>query len=161
MPEFFRPWLVHSFAGRKGLARPEILALLPASARSVLDVGCGEGALGASLEARGARVTGIGLDERAAPVATRRLSRVLFLCAESAVGVLDARPDVVVLADVLEHLSDPVGVLRALRAALPPGGLLVFSVPNATHASVLGGAFRGHWDRELEGIVGDDHRTYA
>ena len=32
---------------------------------------------------------------------------------------------------------------------------------NATHASVLGGAFRGRWDRELEGIVADDHRTYA
>ena len=54
--ESFRPWLVHSFSGRKGHARPEVLALVPASARAVLDVGCGEGALGASLEALGARV---------------------------------------------------------------------------------------------------------
>ncbi|MBK8596947.1 MAG: class I SAM-dependent methyltransferase [Holophagales bacterium] len=159
--EFFRPWLVHSFAGRKGHARPDVLALVPASARSVLDVGCGEGVFGASLEARGARVTGIELDERAAEVAARRLSRVLSVRAEEAVGSLDVRPDVIVLADVLEHLVDPAGVLRTLREALSPGGRLVFSVPNATHASVLGGAFRGHWDRELEGIVADDHRTYA
>ena len=159
--ESFRPWLVHSFAGRKGHARPDVLALVPASARTVLDVGCGEGVFGASLEARGTRVTGIELDERAAEVAARRLSRVLSLPAEEAVGSLDSRPEVVVLADVLEHLADPATVLRALRAALAPGGLLVFSVPNATHASVLGGAFRGRWDRELEGIVADDHRTYA
>ena len=161
LPESFRPWLVHSFAGRKGHARPDVLALVPSSTRSVLDVGCGEGVFGASLEARGARVTGIELDERAAEVAARRLSRVLSLPAEEAVGGLESRPDVVVLADVLEHLADPAFVLRALRAVLAPGGRLVFSVPNATHASVLGGAFRGRWDRELEGTVADDHRTYA
>lgn len=160
-PESFRPWIVHSFAGRKEHARPEVLALVPASARSVLDVGCGEGVFGASLEARGARVTGIELDERAAAAAARRLTHVLSLPAEAAVDALASRPEVIVLADVLEHLADPVAVLRALRAALAPGGLVVFSVPNATHASVLGGAFRGRWDRELEGIVADDHRTYA
>jgi SAM-dependent methyltransferase len=160
-PEAFAPWLVHSFAGRKGHPRPEVLALVPAAARSVLEVGCGEGALGASLEAAGARVTGIELDPAAAAVAARRLSRVLQLRAEEAVDALDFRPDVVVLADVLEHLAQPVVVLRAARAALAPGGLLVFSVPNATHASVLAGAFRGRWDRELEGTVADDHRIYA
>lgn len=159
--ESFRPWLVHSFAGRKGHARPDVLALVPTSARSVLDVGCGEGAFGASLEARGARVTGIELDGRAAEVAARRLTRVLSLPAEEAVNALDVRPDAIVLADVLEHLREPATVLRALRATLAPGGLLAFSVPNATHAAVLGGAFRGRWDRELEGIVADDHRTYA
>lgn len=160
-PEAFRPWLVHSFAGRKGHARPDVLALVPPSASSVLDVGCGEGAFGASLEARGVRVTGIELDAQAAAVASRRLSRVLSVGAEEAVAALDVRPDAIVLADVLEHLREPSAVLRALRAALSPGGTLVFSVPNATHASVLGGAFRGSWDRELEGIVADDHRTYA
>jgi SAM-dependent methyltransferase len=157
----FAPWLVHSFAGRKGHPRPDVLALVPPSARSVLDVGCGEGALGAGLEARGARVTGIELDAQAAEVASRRLSRVLPLRAEEALAALDARPDVVVLADVLEHLLDPASVLRAARAVLRPGGTLVFSVPNATHASVLGGAFRGRWERELEGTVADDHRLYA
>lgn len=160
-PAAFSPWLAHSFAGRKGHARPDVLALVPAAARWVLDVGCGEGSFGAALEARGARVTGIELDAAAAGVASRRLSRVLALPAEEAVATLDRRPDVVVLADVIEHLSDPVAVLRALRGALAPGGLLVFSLPNATHASILGGALRGRWDRELEGIVADDHRTYA
>lgn len=160
-PAAFSPWLVHSFAGRKGHARPDVAALVPAFARSVLDVGCGEGALGASLAARGARVTGIEHDPAAAAVAQRRLARVLACGAGEAAGLLSERPDVVLLADVLEHLDDPAGVLRALRGAVAPGGLLVFSLPNATHAAVLGGALRGRWDRELEGIVADDHRTYA
>lgn len=157
----FEPWLVHSFAGRKGHARPDVAALVPASARHVLDVGCGEGALGAALAARGARVTGIEHDPAAAAVAARRLSRVLAGTAEEAAGHLADRPDVVVVADVVEHLSRPSDVLRSLRALLAPDGTLVFSLPNATHAAVLGGAFRGRWDRELEGIVADDHRTYA
>lgn len=160
-PEAFSPWLVHSFAGRKALSRPEVLALVPRCARAVLDVGCGEGLLGGALEAWGARVTGIELDPSAAEAAASRLTRVLALPAEEALERLEERPDVVVLADVVEHLVRPSAVLRAARAALAPGGTLVFSLPNVTHASVLGGALRGRWDRELEGIVADDHRTYA
>ena len=38
------------------------------------------------------------------------------------------RPDVVILADVLEHLRDPLAVLRAARAALAPGGRLVLGL---------------------------------
>lgn len=157
----FSPWYVHSFAGRKGHARPDVAALVPASARHVLDVGCGEGALGAALGARGARVTGIEHDPAAAAVAASRLPRVLACRAEEAAQRLAERPDVVVLADVVEHLREPSRVLRALRDLLAPGGTLVFSLPNATHAAVLGGALGGRWDRELEGVVADDHRLYA
>jgi SAM-dependent methyltransferase len=151
-------FLVHSFVGRRSHARPEVEALVPAGASRVLELGCAEGALGASLEARGARVTGIEMDEESASVAATRLSRVLAIPIETALPQLDEKFEVAVAADVLEHLDDPVSVLRLLREAAT---LLVFSVPNGSHVSVLAGVLQGRWDPSLEGIVAFDHRTYA
>jgi SAM-dependent methyltransferase len=47
------------------------------------------------------------------------------------------RYDVITLFDVLEHLVDPVSVLRKLRLGLAPGGLLAITVPD----------FGGWWAR--------------
>jgi hypothetical protein len=71
------------------------------------------------------------------------------------------RFDLVVMADVLEHLTDPVAALEALRPLLTPDGAFLLSLPNASHAAVLAGILQGRWDHALEGIVADDHRTYA
>lgn len=152
-------FIAHSFAGRRSHPRPEVEALVPAKTERLLELGCAEGALGAALETRGIRVTGVEADEFAANVARTRLSRVLPLRIEDALPRLSGeRFDVIVAADVLEHLEDPWAVLAALRSLAPT---LVFSLPNGAHASVLAGALQGRWDRALEGIVAEDHRTYA
>ena len=57
--------------------RPEILALIPQTARAVLDIGCGAGRLGEALKARQqAEVVGIELNEAAAAAARTRLDQV-------------------------------------------------------------------------------------
>jgi 2-polyprenyl-3-methyl-5-hydroxy-6-metoxy-1,4-benzoquinol methylase len=154
-------FFVHSFAGRRAHARPELASLVPSGARRVLDVGCGEGALGATLEELGIRVTGVEPDDRAARAAARRLSRVHPVGVESAWSELEGGFDTVIAADVLEHLEDPLSVLVRLRDLVAERGALVISVPNASNAAVLGGVLQGRWDPALEGIVADDHHTYA
>ncbi len=155
-------WLVHSFAGRRSWDRSELLPLVPPDTRKVLEVGCAEGAFGELLERHGARVTGIEPDRAAAAVAVPRVSRVVAVPLEEAIDELSSeRFDLVVLSDVLEHLSDPVRDLRHLEGLLEPGGTLLFSLPNAAHAAVLAGMLQGRFDHALEGIVADDHRTYA
>ena len=155
-------WLVHSFAGRRSWARPELLPLVPAGVRNALEVGCAEGAFGRSLEHEGIRVTGVEPDRAAAGVARCRISRVIAATLEEASEELGGELfDLVVLADVLEHLDDPVASLRLLARSLRPGGTLLFSLPNASHAAVLAGMLQGRFDPALEGIVADDHRTYA
>lgn len=156
-PGFF----VYSFSGRKSHERPDVARMLPQGVRSVLDVGCGEGAFGATLERSGVRVTGIEHDVSAAAVAASRLSRVFASPVEEVLAELGDAPDVFVLADVLEHLDDPVAVLAALSDRARPATRLLVSVPNAGHASVLGGMLQGRFDPALEGIVAEDHRTYA
>lgn len=120
--------------------RPELRALVPASARRVLDVGCGAGALGAALrEERAIEVIGVELDPDAAARAAERLDAVIEADLEGLVelpyppGAFDA----IVCGDVLEHLRDPHRLLRALRPWLADGGALVCSIPNVGHWSVV------------------------
>ncbi|HET6175194.1 MAG TPA: class I SAM-dependent methyltransferase [Gaiellales bacterium] len=120
--------------------RPELRALVPASARRVLDVGCGAGALGAALKGeRGCQVVGLEAFPEAAARARTRLDEVLELDLDSlaalppSIGSFDA----MVFGDVLEHLRDPKRLLGALLPSLSPEGALVFSVPNVRHWSVV------------------------
>lgn len=154
-------WSVHSFALRRAHERPEVAALVPAGCRRILEIGCAEGALGAALEKAGARVTGVEQDPDAACVAAGRLSRVVPRRLDDAWDELGDGWDTVVAADVLEHLEDPIGALRRLRERCRAGAILVASLPNASHAAVLGGALQGRWDLALEGVVADDHRTWS
>jgi SAM-dependent methyltransferase len=155
-------WVVHSFAGRRSWDRAELLRFVPPGARKILEVGCGEGALAALLEAAGARVTAVEPDPSAAAMARGRASRVLEATLEDALDALAGeRFDLVVMADVLEHLMDPVAALCALKPLITLDGAFLVSLPNASHAAVLAGILQGRWDHALEGIVADDHRTYA
>ncbi len=103
-------------------ARPERGALL--------DVGPNVGTLLALAVERGWRARGVELNAEAARVCRER--RGLDVLS----GVLEPgrfEPgsfDVVVLADVIEHLGDPLGTVRLVRDVLRPGGLLVISTPD-------------------------------
>ena len=121
--------------------RPELRALVPEAARRVLDVGCGAGALGAALKQTRPEVAVVGLEAfpDAAERARRRLDDVLVIDLDGLTGLPpDAGTfDAMIFGDVLEHLRDPEAVLRALLPSLAPGGVLIFSVPNVRHWTVL------------------------
>jgi 2-polyprenyl-3-methyl-5-hydroxy-6-metoxy-1,4-benzoquinol methylase len=142
--------------------RPDVAALVP-RARRILDVGCATGAVGEALKRRtGAEVWGVEPDEALARDAERRLDRLLAVPVEEAIGALrDERFDVVVCADVLEHLDDPEATLRALRSLLEPGSCMVVSLPNVRfYDTFVQLALRGTWPRRERGLFDRTHRHW-
>jgi 2-polyprenyl-3-methyl-5-hydroxy-6-metoxy-1,4-benzoquinol methylase len=122
-------------------SRPEILALVPEDARSILDVGCGAGQLGRALKARqDCSVYGVEMNEAAANRARTCLDRVWTGDIESIELDLPLESlDVIVCGDVLEHLREPRDVLKRLSRYLKPDGRLIASVPNVAHHTVIRG----------------------
>jgi 2-polyprenyl-3-methyl-5-hydroxy-6-metoxy-1,4-benzoquinol methylase len=139
-------------------SRPEVRALVPASARRVLDLGCSAGALGAGLRERGGvEVVGVELDPALAREAERRLDRVVVGDASDLPGDLGSF-DCVVAADVLEHLEDPWTALGRAVDLLEPGGTAVVSLPNVRFFETfweLG--IRGRWPRRDQGVFDRTH----
>ena len=145
-----------------GHARPEVLALIPETARAVLDIGCGAGRLGEAIKGRQpAEVVGIELNEAAATAARRRLDQVFV----GDVEVLDlplppGRFDAIVCGDILEHLRDPDRLLLKARAWLAPGGSLIASIPNVRHHSVVRSVLEGNWTYESAGLLDRTHLRF-
>lgn len=112
-------------------------------ARSLLDVGAGAGLLVREAAARGFAATGV--EPSAALVrAGRELNQVELLHGTLPHAALDGRRfDIVALVDVIEHVADPVGLLRRAAAQLAPGGLVLVVTPDI--GSVPARLLRHRW----------------
>lgn len=128
-------------------AHTKVLALV-GQRRRVLELGCSTGQMTRVMHERGCTVVAIEADAEVAKLAAEYCEHMVVGDLEQLdfdVELGERRFDVIVAADVLEHLKDPEAVLAALRPFLAPGGYLVASVPNVTHGSVrlalLGGSF--------------------
>lgn len=111
------------------------------SGKKTLDVGCGGGLLAERFAASGALVTGIDLSPVAIEAAKKHakesaLDIEYLVCPVSklrgAHGEGDSSFDIVVCAEVLEHVDDLNGFLRDSSAMLKPGGLFFFGTINKT-----------------------------
>ncbi len=139
--------------------RPDVQALLDVRGRSILDVGCASGALGAELRAAGARhVAGVEQAPGPAAHARQRLDRVVegdLLSVE--LPFAEGEFDHVIFADVLEHLPDPARAIDRYLPFLAPSGSVVVSVPNMRFYSVLVRLMLDRWAYTDHGIRDRTH----
>lgn len=96
----------------------------------LLDFGCGSGEFLRLMSSRGWSVTGLDSSSRAVD----RIRQELGLNAlVGSLPHLDLEPesfDVITMWHALEHVHEPVALLREARKLLAPGGKLVIAVPN-------------------------------
>jgi methionine biosynthesis protein MetW len=132
-------------------------SLLPDGVR-VLDVGCGTGSLTAVVtNGKRTQVLGIEPDRSRAEVAASRGLDVF--CGTLTKEYLDDRElfDVIIFADVLEHVADPAALLRLAAQGLRPEGVVLISVPNAAHWSMRLHVLRGRFNYTATGIRDATH----
>jgi 2-polyprenyl-3-methyl-5-hydroxy-6-metoxy-1,4-benzoquinol methylase len=137
-----------------------IFSLLASRPRSrILDLGCSSGQLTARLHDAGHDVTGVDVVE--GPGVRRRMTR--FLTADLDAGIpaeAGSGYDVVLAADVLEHLREPERLLRDARRALRPGGSLIVCVPNIGHWYPRFRTALGRFDYDQRGPLDRGHLRF-
>jgi SAM-dependent methyltransferase len=122
----------------------------------VLDLGCSDGALAAELRIHGHNVTGVDVEEH--PGVRDRVDT--FVRADLEDGVPDevgTGYDVIIAADVLEHVRGPEPLLEALAGRLRPGGSIVACVPNFGHWYPRLRVALGRFDYDRRGILDRGH----
>jgi len=131
---------------------------------NVLDVGCGFATTSARIQKMGNDVTGIDSSPEIAAVARTRLSRMVeadledFASIERALG--GTRFDVIIFADVLEHLVWPVSTLRRYLPWLEDGGTAIISLPNVGLWSVRLAHLAGRWEYSETGVLDRTHLRF-
>jgi 2-polyprenyl-3-methyl-5-hydroxy-6-metoxy-1,4-benzoquinol methylase len=142
-----------------------IAQLIPVG-KSVLDVGAGNGVLARLLAFQGRNCVIDGVEpDTVAQQAARSYYRNLFC------GTVDEfvsvrreseclQYDFIVMADVLEHIANPMPTLLQLKQLLTPNGKLIISTPNVAFASVRLALMNGQFDYVDSGILERTHLRF-
>lgn len=126
-------------------------------ATTCLDVGCSDGQLGYNLiEQKGCIVDGLDFRPAALEKARKHGYRQTY-CIDLNNAVFDTenRYDIIVCADVLEHLLHPVNALKSLQNHLNNNGSIVISIPNIAFVLYRLSHLFGKFDYCNEGGVMD------
>lgn len=142
--------------------RQDILPLVPEDALCILDVGCGAGMTGKVLKERpGVFVAGLEMDHSAAEEARQILDDVVEGNIETMVLPYEPNSfDCIIMADVLEHLVNPLAALKKAKQCLKPNGVIIASIPNVQFFGVIHFLAEGKWTYQKEGILDEDHLRF-
>ena len=126
--------------------------LRQANARTVLDLGCGNGALTSAFDHAGFEMTGMDMSETGIAIASRTFPTISFQHSDLATPISDAlrhRFDAVIAVEVIEHLLLPRLLLERVKEALRPGGVFILTTPYHGYlknlALALTNKFDNHW----------------
>lgn len=100
-----------------------------------LDIGCGSGEIMEKLNSYGATTHGIDFSNEAVEVCKEKKLSVHQADLDQGIKFHDNEFELVWAGDVLEHVFDPMYLLREIRRVLKKDGYLFFSVPNDLHVS--------------------------
>ena len=141
----------HDYSGYHSGTRDEVIALLPASAQRVLDVGGGAGGFLRALKAARRCETHLAEFSPQACEAARAVVDQVWQ-GDFLSGDFGTTFDCITFLDVLEHAEHPLQWLARARDLLTPDGCVVASIPNVGHWSVLADLIEGRWDYAPVGI---------
>lgn len=142
---------------------PDLLRFIPPDAKTVLEIGCGEGALCEAYRRVNPGVEWTGIDSNAEALAVAKTHDVVAWLDDlneslPALGWDDH--DVLILGDVLEHLRDPWETLKWAALWLAPGAQVLACIPNVQHWTVIRDLLSGKWDYQDSGLMDRTHLRF-
>lgn len=157
LPSIFPADYSHSF-------NPFIYNAVP-SGMSVLDVGCWNGNLGKILiNKKNCIVDGIDNNKVILGQAKKngyKTNYPINLNTEpKKLKKITNRYDVIICADILEHLTDPEYVLKLLKSLLKSDGVIIISVPNVAFGLNRWNLLKGEWDYTEFGTLDKTHLRF-
>ena len=123
--------------------------------KKVLDLGCSSGLLSERLRALGHYVVGVDMIEH--PGVRDRVDDFVLADLEAGLPDLVGEFDLVLAADVIEHVRQPVALLEQMSRVVGPGGRLIVSTPNFGHWYPRLRVMSGTFDYDRRGILDDGH----
>lgn len=144
------------------IANQDVLNLIPAGCKRIVEVGSSSGALARAYKSRDAacHYTGIEIDAEYAALSRRYCDEVLHASIETLDDqAFDALfpADCWVFGDVLEHLYDPWSVLKRIRVRMAAGECVVACVPNVQHWTIQAKINVGDFVYEDSGLLDRTH----
>jgi methionine biosynthesis protein MetW len=122
-----------------------------------LDIGCGEGTLATRVRNLFTEIHGIDISEEAVQLAIRNGVRALRVNLNvDPIPFPENHFDVVTALDVIEHVFDPMRLVREIHRVLTPRGYTVISTPNIRKIQRVLTLVRGRFPRTSYDPVGYD-----
>lgn len=149
-------YLFKPFRGSSHSWAIESFSLLTEDSR-VLDVGPGAGIMGSILKERGfEQLFAVEIDEDA-----RKHIKPIYKQVEAELTPFEGEKfDLILLLDVLEHMSDPVAFYARVSKLLNADGIILISVPNIAHWSVRFPLLFGYFNYTERGILDKTHLQF-
>jgi len=138
---------------------PEMVRRMSPPGR-LLDVGCDDGFAARDLLKDGFQVVGIDRNPVTLGKAARYYQQTILADIESELPLPDGPFNVMIFADILEHLTNPATVFAHFAELLAPGGLVILSVPNVAHWYMRLSLLFGRFEYRERGILDRTHLRF-
>lgn len=130
--------------------------------KNVLDVGCSSGYLAEHLRKKGCKIFGIEKEKEA----IKKAKEFCYNVIDGDLDVIESLPcqekyfDVILFADILEHLKDPKRVLVLFKKYLKDDGCIILSIPNIANIRIRIKLLFGIFNYEKYGILDETHLRF-
>lgn len=111
----------------------EVLTAIPWKSKNVLDVGCGTGFFTYCVAKKGGNALGIDYSPTAINFAKLNYSHQNLNYKNTDVKKIKEKFDIIVSHGTLEHMDDPLGMLKFFKQHLNPKGQIIITAPNWTN----------------------------
>jgi 2-polyprenyl-3-methyl-5-hydroxy-6-metoxy-1,4-benzoquinol methylase len=140
-----------------------VLASMVEPGQRVLELGTGPGTVTRILHDKGCKVTGVEMDPDTLAACAPFCERTLQANLEDPLWwqpLEGEKFEVIICADVLEHLRDPRPLLEKLPVFLRDGGCVLMSLPNASHLTIVASLLGGRFPYQKNGLLDNTHLKF-